>query len=53
MISMKIICLTEETVETLYLLGREDLIAGVSQYVERPPEAKKHPVVSQFLRSDI
>lgn len=48
-----IICLTEETVETLYLLGREDLIAGVSQYVERPPEAKKHPVVSQFIRSDI
>ena len=50
---MRIICLTEETVETLYLLGREDLIIGVSQYVERPPEAKKHPVVSQFIRSDI
>ncbi len=48
----RIICLTEETVETLYLLGRQDLIAGVSQYVERPPEAKKHPVVSQFIRSD-
>jgi iron complex transport system substrate-binding protein len=53
MISMRIICLTEETVETLYLLGREDLIAGVSQYVERPPEAKKHPQISQFVRSDI
>jgi iron complex transport system substrate-binding protein len=50
---MKIICLTEETVETLYLLGREDFILGVSQYVERPPEAKKHPIVSQFIRSDI
>lgn len=50
---MRIICLTEETVETLYLLGREDLIAGVSQYVERPPEARKLPVVSQFIRSDI
>ncbi len=50
---MKIICLTEETVETLYLLGRQDLIAGVSQYVERPPEAKSHPIVSQFIRSDI
>jgi iron complex transport system substrate-binding protein len=48
----KIICLTEETVETLYLLGREDLIAGVSEYVERPAEAKKHPQVSQFLRSN-
>jgi iron complex transport system substrate-binding protein len=50
---MKIICLTEETVETLYLLGREDLIVGVSQYAERPKEAKKHPVVCQFIRSDI
>lgn len=50
---MKIICLTEETVETLYLLGREDLILGVSKYVERPAEAKKHPIVSQFVRSDI
>ena len=50
----KIICLTEETVETLYLLGRSDLIAGVSKFVERPPEAKSnHPIVSQFVRSDI
>lgn len=50
----KIICLTEETVETLYLIGRSDLIAGVSKYVERPPEAKtNHPQVSQFVRSDI
>ncbi len=49
----QIICLTEESVETLHLLGRSDLIAGVSQYVERPPEAKKHPQVSQFIRSDI
>ena len=53
MISMRIICLTEETVETLYLLGRQELIAGVSQYAERPPEAKNHPVVTQFIRSDI
>ena len=49
----RIICLTEESVETLYLLGRSDLIVGVSKFVERPPEAKKHPVVSQFIRSDI
>lgn len=50
----RIICLTEETVETLYLLGRSDLICGVSKYVERPPEAKtNHPTVSQFVRSDI
>lgn len=50
---MRIICLTEETVETLYLLGRQDLIIGVSEYVERPIEAKKHPVVTQFIRGDI
>lgn len=49
----KIICLTEESVETLYLLGREDLIVGVSEYVERPAEAKQLPRVSQFIRSDI
>ena len=50
----KIICLTEETVETLYLLGRSDLIQGVSQYVERPVEAKNaHPVLTQFIRSDL
>jgi iron complex transport system substrate-binding protein len=50
----RIICLTEETVETLYLLGRSDLIQGVSQYVERPAVAKRnHPIVSQFIRSDI
>ena len=50
----KIICLTEESVETLYLLGRQDLIQGVSQYVERPSEAKnQHPTVTQFIRSDI
>jgi iron complex transport system substrate-binding protein len=50
---MRIICLTEETVETLYLLGCQEYIIGVSQYVERPPEAKKLPVVGQFIRSDI
>jgi iron complex transport system substrate-binding protein len=49
-----IICLTEESVETLYLLGRSDLIAGISQYVERPPGAReRHPVVTQFVRSDV
>jgi iron complex transport system substrate-binding protein len=49
----RIICLTEETVETLYLLGRSDLIVGVSEYVERPPEAKMLPQVTQFIRSDV
>ena len=33
----RIICLTEETVETLYLLGEHDCIVGISGYVVRPP----------------
>jgi iron complex transport system substrate-binding protein len=32
----RIVCLTEETVETLYLLGERDRIAGISGYVVRP-----------------
>jgi iron complex transport system substrate-binding protein len=35
-----IVCLTEESVEVLYLLGKQDLIKGVSAFVERPIEAK-------------
>jgi iron complex transport system substrate-binding protein len=33
----RIICLTEEPVETLYLLGEQDRIVGTSGYVVRPP----------------
>lgn len=51
--SERIICLTEESVETLYLLGKERSIIGVSEYVERPVEATFLPKVSQFVRSDI
>ncbi len=49
----RIICLTEESVETLYLLGKESLIVGVSEYVERPVEATLLPKVTQFIRSDV
>ena len=49
----RIICLTEESVETLYLLGKERSIIGVSEYVERPPQATKLPKVTQFVRSNI
>ena len=50
----KIVCLTEETVETLYLLGEQDRIAGISAFVERPEGAKKaHPVVTTFTHSNI
>ena len=36
----RIVCLTEETTETLYLLGQGDRIVGVSGYTVRPPEAR-------------
>jgi len=49
----RIICLTEETVETFSLLGRLDVVIGVSQYAVRPDEAKLIPKVSQFVKSDI
>jgi iron complex transport system substrate-binding protein len=52
-IPRKIICLTEESVETLYLLGRPDLIAGASIFVKRPAEAQKLPKVSAFTSSKI
>lgn len=37
----RIVCLTEETVETLYLLGEQDRIVGVSGYAVRPPQVRK------------
>jgi len=49
----RIICLTEESVETLYLLGKGHLIVGVSEYVQRPPEAQGLPVVCQFIKADV
>jgi iron complex transport system substrate-binding protein len=45
----RIICLTEETVETLYLLGEDERIVGVSGFARRPPEVRKKPRVSTFL----
>ncbi|MGE3510123.1 MAG: cobalamin-binding protein [Vicinamibacterales bacterium] len=44
----RIVCLTEETTETLYLLGQGDRIVGVSGYAVRPPEARQKPRVSAF-----
>ncbi|MFP5491044.1 MAG: ABC transporter substrate-binding protein [Bacteriovoracia bacterium] len=52
-IPSKIICLTEESVETLALLGRLDLVAGVSIFVKRPAEAQNLPKVSAFTNSKI
>lgn len=48
----RIVCLTEETTETLYLLGEQDRIAGVSGFTVRPPEARSKPRVSAFLSAD-
>lgn len=47
----RIICLTEETTETLYLLGEGDRIVGVSGYTARPPEARQKPKVSAFINA--
>jgi iron complex transport system substrate-binding protein len=50
----RIVCLTEETVETLYLLGEDRRIAGVSGYAVRPPRVRKEkPRVSAFISADI
>ena len=50
----RIVCLTEETVETLYLLGEQRRIVGISGYCVRPPEAQRDkPRVSAFTSADI
>jgi iron complex transport system substrate-binding protein len=45
----RIVCLTEETTETLYRIGAGDLVVGVSGFTVRPKEARKKPKVSTFL----
>ena len=47
----RIVCLTEETTETLYLLGEQDRIVGVSGYTVRPPEARQKPRVSAYINA--
>ena len=47
----RIVCLTEETTETLYLLGQGDRIVGVSGYTVRPPEARLKPKISAFINA--
>jgi iron complex transport system substrate-binding protein len=50
----RIICLTEETTETLYLLGEEHRIVGISGFTVRPPRARKEkPRVSAFTSAKI
>jgi iron complex transport system substrate-binding protein len=47
----RIVCLTEETTETLYLLGEGHRVVGVSGYTVRPPEARQKPKVSAFINA--
>lgn len=50
----RIVCLTEETTETLYLLGEQHRIVGISGFTVRPPQARREkPRVSAFLSADI
>jgi iron complex transport system substrate-binding protein len=47
----RIVCLTEETTETLYLLGEGDRVVGISAYTMRPQEARSKPRVSAFIHA--
>lgn len=47
----RIVCLTEETTETLYRLGEGDRVVGISGYTVRPPEARQKPKISSFLHA--
>ena len=50
----RIICLTTETVEVLYLLGEQDRIVGISGYTTRPAAARRDkPKVSAFTSAKI
>jgi len=50
----RIVCLTEETVETLYLLGQEARIVGVTGYAVRPPRVRREkPRVAAFTSADL
>jgi iron complex transport system substrate-binding protein len=49
----RIVCLTEETTETLYLLGQGHRVVGVSGYTVRPPEARTKPRVSAFISANL
>jgi iron complex transport system substrate-binding protein len=50
----RIVCLTEETTEILYLLGEERRIVGISGFTCRPPQARRDkPKVSAFTSAKI
>jgi len=49
----RIVCLTGETTETLYLLGEDERIVGISGFTCRPKEARLKPKVSAFTSAKI
>ena len=49
----RIVCLTEETTDTLYRLGAGDRVVGVSGYTVFPPEARAKPRISAFTSARI
>jgi len=50
----RIVCLTEETTEALYLMGEQDRIVGISGFTVRPPQARREkPRVSAFTSAKI
>ena len=54
LLPQRIVCLTEETTEWLYLLGQESRIVGISGYTVRPARARQEkPRVSAFLSAKI
>lgn len=50
----RIVCLTEETTEVLYLLGEQERIVGISGYTVRPPQARREkPRIAAFTSAKI
>lgn len=50
----RIVCLTEEPTETLYALGQQDRIVGISGFTVRPPQARREkPKVSAFTSAKV
>jgi len=49
----RIVCLTDETTETLYMLGEQDRIVGVSGFSTRPAEVRAKPRISSFRDANV
>jgi iron complex transport system substrate-binding protein len=49
----RIVCLTDETTETLYMLGEQERIVGVSGFSTRPPEVRSKARISSFRDADV